>query len=247
MWIFSHQIVIISKSEMSQLKPNSRTILKEKNSSLYIRKDIFLGLVVTIGIAIAFSLIFLNNTKLPDGNSKQLSPHHSPKWKIYKSGEQVENYDFSITYPQGWKFKLQKDQSEYFIKEGLTRIWFDISPPEWKIENGLESQYEWGSFAVDVYPHSPTITSWISTFLPGYENRLKIESKKIGNKAAYLLIGKSNPDKNIDLSHFYSRTVVLGEKYSYVIGFGNAGWEIGSEEIIEKEIFPGLKFGINDN
>lgn len=115
-----------------------------------------------------------------------------------------------------------------------------MAPEDWTIDNSVNGWFGWGVMSVDVYTSQPDINQWLNAFLPDYKEYLTYDLEQIGNKQSFSLYPRSNaPDYK---KEFRGRSVILGNKYSYVIGFGNNSGRNDFPELVKKEIFPGFKF-----
>ncbi len=173
--------------------------------------------------------------------------NQSPQYANYKSGDEVKGYKFALNYPSGWQVKVE-DGTALLIKYGsvgslIKRFNILLIPPGINLGKG---EFGWGGFNVDVYPKQNSIEAWFSNFLSNpangkdFNNRsyYKYTSVKIGNKTGYYI---DTTDIAPNKASFSPRYIVLGNKYSYEIGFLPNG-DKSSHEIIYKELFPVLVF-----
>lgn len=197
------------------------------------------GIIFVIALLFLIGVVYLNSYSkkdkmLPNVSLEQQGQNR--RWSNYKGGSHIGNYDFSFTFPQGWKVNT-REEGKLYDNVGY-RINFDLSPQNWTLDNSENGWFGWGIMSVDVYPSKPDISQWLSAFLPDYKDYLVYNVEQIGNKRSYSLYPR--PDAPYHKREFSRRSVVLGDKYSYVISFGSGG--AGDINLMKKEIFPLFKF-----
>lgn len=166
------------------------------------------------------------------------SPSTSTKTRIadipttYVSGTDLYDYGIKVNLPSGWNAKIKKSAS--YDKNSIARIDFYLYPQDF---DQTKAEF-WDGFPIDVYPKAQTIDEWITKYLPDFKDKLIINQQKIGNKTSYNLDLDRTKSPNREWTY---RQVVLGEIYSYVIGYYNGGSTEGSNRI-QSEIYPKINF-----
>ncbi len=204
--------------------------LKEHRSQSSAPFIIVIFLCLLIGV---FTYSFKQKISI---NQNRITP--SPTTPIegskYISGSDIFNFGVRIDLPNGWSGQLKRDDSlRLYDKNIITRINVYIYPPDFSKRFGKF----WDGIPIDVYQKESTIDEWLTKNLPDYKNKLVVKTQTIGNKTSYNL----EPDSSKGNFMWAYRQVVLGDTYSYVIGYYNGG-SAESFEKIKSEIYPRISF-----
>jgi len=161
----------------------------------------------------------------------------------YQAGVEIDDAKFSLNYPNGWRVSIKKDPGFMSFK----RFEISVIPPDVKLNQG---ENFWGGFIVDAYPPQSSIEKWFTNFLSTPINGMNMEdnnrsyytynTSEIGNKTAYLIQTSNSAPQFVHIG-FEPREIILGEYYSYQIGFFQNG-DSGFSKLIENELFPTLNF-----
>lgn len=176
-------------------------------------------------------------TSQPSTDTSSPSTTTTPQteqWQKYISGELVSG--LSITYPKGWVVRYRKEyalSSDYSAKY---RLHFDFAPADWKSPDSVDWM-GWGSMSFEVYDPQSDINQWLNKNLPTYKDGLATkEDTKIGGKPTFLVSSDGKKDWSVG---WIPRDVVLGNDYSYEVGYSQNG-EQDFVSILKKEVFPSI-------
>ncbi len=190
--------------------------------NIYSAKKGFIPTFIVVLLALTLlgviSFLYINSFKSKLPAKKTTVASSETKNKPYKSGEEINGFNFYLVVPSGWivNYRQNWDSSGKL----LNSFGFDYAPPNWKIPENYGPDYMgWGGYNVSIFPYAKSIDDFVSTRYGEDSNFEVVKQEAIisNGQHGYTLSFNMKDNPNFGVSPSY---VYLGSKYSYIVSWG---------------------------